>query len=79
MVDLSTDVASIAAEALVAVAKRLREGGEDDYARNLIQQAAESELLSSEIQNCWGGPFNRPEGSVSLLFKSCLTVLLVRS
>ena len=67
MVDLSADLASIAAEALVAVAKRLREGGENDYAGNLIQQAADIELLSSEIQNCWGGPFNGQEGRLAII------------
>jgi predicted O-methyltransferase YrrM len=67
VVDLSADLPSIAAEALVAVARRLREGGENDYARNLVQQAADIELLSSEIQNCWGGPFNGQEGRLAII------------
>jgi hypothetical protein len=33
----------------------------------LIQQAAELELLSPELQMCWGGPFNGQTGRIAIV------------
>jgi Flp pilus assembly protein TadD len=50
---------SNASQSLNALAKALAQTGNAETAERLFCQAAEIELSSPELQNCWGGPFNR--------------------
>jgi hypothetical protein len=53
-------------QAMNEMANDLLRDGNINLARLLIQHAAELELLSPELQMCWGGPFNgQTDGSRS--------------
>ena len=67
MVELNADLATIAAEAIGAVARELRRGGETERAGDLARQAAEIELMSPALQACWGGPFNGQAGRTAIV------------
>ena len=47
-----------ASSALTRLADGLRQDGNTIGADFLIDAAARVELLSDDLQNCWGGPFN---------------------
>ena len=51
-----------ASYALTRLADGLRQDGNTIGADFLIDTAARVELLSDELQNCWGGPFNGQTG-----------------
>lgn len=67
MVELNADLATIAAEAIAAVARELQNGGEAERAGDLARQAAEIELMSPALQACWGGPFNGQAGRTAIV------------
>src|ERR1700742_1724788 len=51
-----------ASQTLTRLADRLRQEGNTKGADYLIDTAARVELLSDDLQNCWGGPFNGQTG-----------------
>jgi glycosyltransferase involved in cell wall biosynthesis len=61
------DLIGPTSQAMNEIAKNLLCEGEVDLARGLIQHAAELELLSSELQMCWGGPFNGQTGRIAIV------------
>jgi glycosyltransferase involved in cell wall biosynthesis len=54
-------------QAMNEMAKDLLRDGNVDFARLLIQHAAKLELLSPELQICWGGPFNGQTGRIAIV------------
>lgn len=59
---LDSRIISAAAESLSTLAKAFDRNGETEKADALYRQAAELELSSPELQNCWGGPLNGQVG-----------------
>jgi hypothetical protein len=58
-----------ASSALTRLADGLRQDGNTIGADFLIDTAARVELLSDELQNCWGGPFNGQTGRQRLVLE----------
>jgi hypothetical protein len=58
-----------ATSALTRLADGLRQDGNTTGADFLIDTAARVELLSEELQNCWGGPFNGQTGRQRLVLE----------
>jgi hypothetical protein len=54
---------------MAALADALRQDGKEADADSLIDAAARVELLSDELQNCWGGPFNGQTGRQRLVLE----------
>jgi predicted O-methyltransferase YrrM len=65
MVD--SQLISNASQSLNALAKALFQAGDAETAELLCRQAADLELASPELQNCWGGPFNGQKGRQALI------------
>lgn len=55
-----------ASQSLNVLAKAVAHAGEAEKADTLFQKAADLELASPELQNCWGGPFNGQSGRQAL-------------
>jgi len=55
-------IVSAAAAGLNALAKAFERSGETEKAEPLYRQAAQLELGSPDLQNCWGGPLNGQVG-----------------
>ena len=53
--------------ALSLLAKSYESAGEVDRADKLFKEAADLELASPELQNCWGGPFNGQVGRQAIM------------
>ncbi len=60
---------SEASDALTRLADGLRQDGNTIEADFLIDTAARVELLSDDLQNCWGGPFNGQTGRQRLMLE----------
>ncbi len=56
-----------ASQSLNVLAKAVAHAGEAEKADTLFQKAADLELASPELQNCWGGPFNGQSGRQALV------------
>jgi glycosyltransferase involved in cell wall biosynthesis/predicted O-methyltransferase YrrM len=67
VVRLNPDVVRLTTEALTAFARHLTQAGHPEIAHRLIHQAAEFELMSPDLQNCWGGPFNGQQGRAKII------------
>ena len=65
MVD--SQLISNASQSLNILAKALSKSGDGETAKSLFRQAADLELSSPELQNCWGGPFNGQKGREALV------------
>jgi predicted O-methyltransferase YrrM len=55
---VDTRLISNAAKSMDVLAKAFSQAGDKETAEILERQAADLELASPELQNCWGGPFN---------------------
>jgi len=64
---LNPNLVRITTESLNAFARHLDQTGRSEMAEDLIKQAAQLELLSPELQLCWGGPFNGQEGRLAIV------------
>jgi len=71
---VDTGLISNASRSLSALAKALSQAGDAETAKYLHRQAADLELASPELQNCWGGPFNGQKGREAL-FNDLLRIL----
>jgi predicted O-methyltransferase YrrM len=71
---IETHVYLEASSALDRLAGALDRNGQSGQADNYLKIAAEIELLSQELQRCWGGPFNGQEGRRQLI-KNLITAL----
>src|SRR5215468_8654450 len=58
---------SNASQSLNSLAKALSKTGDAETAERLFLQAADLELSSPGLQNCWGGPFNGQKGRQTLV------------
>jgi predicted O-methyltransferase YrrM len=56
-----------ASQSLNELAKAVSRMGDTTTADMLIEQAANLEFASPELQNCWGGPFNAQNGRQALV------------
>ena len=56
-----------ASQSLNALAKAVRQAGDAETADVLLRRAAELELASPELQDCWGGPFNGQSGREAIM------------
>lgn len=67
--DQSFDIQLISdvSQCLNTLAKAIGQAGDAERADKLFQQAAELELGSPELQNCWGGPLNGQSGRQALV------------
>ena len=61
------ELVGLTSQAITEIAKSVLCHGNVDLARLLIQHAAELELLSPELQMCWGGPFNGQTGRIAMV------------
>ncbi|WP_036051625.1 hypothetical protein [Bradyrhizobium sp. Tv2a-2] len=59
---IAPDSIAKAAQGLNALAKQYDGNGESERAEQLYRMAAELELSSAELQDCWGGPLNGQVG-----------------
>jgi hypothetical protein len=56
----------IASRELVELARASQAAGDGQLAKKFFKAAAEVELASDELQDCWGGAFNGQEGRRAL-------------
>jgi uncharacterized small protein (DUF1192 family) len=64
---LDTRIILDASEALNALAKAYKKAGKRKHADRLFQFAADLEIASPELQNCWGGPLNGQVGRQAIM------------
>ena len=56
-----------ASQSLNSLAKSLARPGDSEQANRFFEIAAEIELSSPELQECWGGPFNGQVGRIAIM------------
>jgi predicted O-methyltransferase YrrM len=56
-----------ASQSLNSLAKSIARAGDSEQADRFFQIAAEIELSSPELQQCWGGPFNGQAGRIAIM------------
>jgi predicted O-methyltransferase YrrM len=66
-VTVSTDKFTKASESLNRLAKALKCDGQIADSEKYFEIAAELELLSPDLQRCWGGPFNGQEERIRIM------------
>jgi hypothetical protein len=64
---IDPDLVEITSAALAGLAKHVAASGNAELADALVKQAADLELLSPDLQNCWGGPFNGQHGRTAIV------------
>jgi hypothetical protein len=64
---IDPDLVEITGAALASFAKHVAASRHAGLADVLVKQTADLELLSPDLQNCWGGPFNGQHGRAAIV------------